>query len=153
MEPLSAEALEAKWLSAAWRGRLRDSSNLYDNLNLRLRRSLSWLRRAEEEYYSAAAKAPDSDAADRKPDFDAAFIFYWIAFNAMYELREELHSVSTRDASSQMRHPAPAKTRFAEYFSKIVESDTGEAIRSVVQSDLASEIQVLLENKYVSHKY
>ncbi len=110
MEPLSAEALEEKWQNAAWRGRLRDSSNPYDDLNLRLRRSLSWLRRAEEEY-KASAKAPDADAADRKPDFDAAFIFYWIAFNAVYELREVLHSVSSRDA----------KTHFAKYFRKIVE--------------------------------
>ena len=100
MELLSAEVLDEKWKNAAWRGRLRDSSNRYDNLNLRLRRSLSWLRRADEEYYKLSAKAPDSDAADRKPDFDAAFIFYWIAFNAVYELREELHSVSSRDAKT-----------------------------------------------------
>ena len=72
MEPLSAEVLHEKWKNAAWRGRLRDPSNPYDNLNLRLHRSLSWLRRAEEEYYETSAKAPDSDAADRKPDFDAA---------------------------------------------------------------------------------
>ncbi len=143
MELLSAEVLDEKWKNAAWRGRLRDSSNRYDNLNLRLRRSLSWLRRADEEYYKLSAKAPDSDAADRKPDFDAAFIFYWIAFNAVYELREELHSVSSRDA----------KTHFAKYFRKIFESDTGEAIGSVLQSDLASEIQVLLENRYVSDEY
>ena len=153
MEPLSAVALEEKWQNAAWRGRLRDSSNPYDNLNLRLRRSLSWLRRAEEEYYKASAKAPDSDGADRKPDFDAAFIFYWIAFNAVYELREELHPVSSRDASSQMSRPTPAKTRFAEYFSKIVESDAGEAIRSVVQSDLASEMGAALFHRLLSRSF
>ena len=53
----------------------------------------------------------------------------------------------------ELRDLPPALTRFAEYFSKIVESDTGEAIRSVVQADLASEIQTLLKNKYVSDKY
>jgi len=39
-----------------------------ENLGLRVHRALSWLQRAE--------MADD--------DFDAAFIFYWIAFNASY---------------------------------------------------------------------
>ena len=39
-----------------------------ENLGLRVHRALSWLQRAE--------MAED--------DFDAAFIFYWIAFNAAY---------------------------------------------------------------------
>jgi len=45
----------------------------YANLMLRMRRITSWLTRAEQELF------------DREPpDTDAAFIFYWIAFNAAY---------------------------------------------------------------------
>lgn len=143
MHPKSAETLEGKWTSRPWyhkpSGALGEPPHHRDDLNLRLRRALSWLARAERE--------------SEIEDFDAAFIFYWIAFNAVYELREEPNSVSSRHASSQMRHPTPAQTRFAEYFSKIVDADTGETTRGLVQSDLASEIQVLLENKYVSDKY
>ena len=45
----------------------------YANLMLRLRRITSWLTRAEQELF------------EREPsDPDAAFIFYWIAFNSAY---------------------------------------------------------------------
>ena len=39
-----------------------------DNLGLRVHRAISWIERAEQE-------------AD---DADAAFVFYWIAFNSAY---------------------------------------------------------------------
>ena len=46
------------------------------SLGLRSRRCTSWLGRAEQEMESG--------------DYDAAFIFYWIAFNAAYaESRSE----------------------------------------------------------------
>ena len=44
----------------------------YTSFTLRLRRATSWGRRGDEE------EEKDS------PDHDAAFIFYWIAFNALY---------------------------------------------------------------------
>ena len=49
MEPLSAEALEEKWQNAPWRGRLaRFIQPDMTTSTLRwLRRSLSWLERAE----------------------------------------------------------------------------------------------------------
>ena len=74
MRPKSARALEAKWKSGPWyhkpSGEPGEPPHPSDDLNLRLRRVLSWVGRAENEY--------------KAPDFDAAFIFYWIAFNAMY---------------------------------------------------------------------
>ena len=45
-------------------------SDTYDNFSLRLRRATSWGLRGEEE--------------EEKDDFDSAFVFYWIAFNALY---------------------------------------------------------------------
>ncbi len=63
VRPPSAEELESKWRDASW---YRLSP--YKDLNLRLRRATSWLGRAEREV----------------EDHDAAFIFLWIAFNAIY---------------------------------------------------------------------
>ena len=45
-------------------------SDTYDNFSLRLRRATSWGLRGEEE--------------EEKDDFDSAFVFFWIAFNALY---------------------------------------------------------------------
>lgn len=60
---LTAATLEAKWRSA----RQTDEREDFD---LRMRRALSWLKRAEQEL--------------QRDDLDAAFIFHWIAFNAAY---------------------------------------------------------------------
>ena len=65
--------LDAKWKSRPWHHRPSGASgepHPRNDLNLRLRRVLSWLGRAEKDYKAG--------------DCDAAFIFYWIAFNAMY---------------------------------------------------------------------
>ena len=59
---LTAATLEAKWRSNP------DSEQRQNPFNLRMRRATSWLARAEQE----------------RDDPDAAFIFYWIAFNAAY---------------------------------------------------------------------
>ncbi len=70
--PLGAKALRTEWEGAAWYSPPPgDSSNPHDSLNLRLSRALSWLERAEKEYGAGVG------------DLDAAFIFYWIAFNAI----------------------------------------------------------------------
>lgn len=45
----------------------------YANLMLRMRRITSWLTRAEQELFES-----------EEPDPDAAFVFYWMAFNAAY---------------------------------------------------------------------
>ncbi len=61
------EQLEAK------RKRLKDEGKFGEfssGLGLRPRRCTSWLERAEQEM--------------GRCDYDAAFIFYWIAFNAAY---------------------------------------------------------------------
>ena len=71
MRPKSALTLADKWKSRPWyhkpSGEPGQPRHPKDDLNLRLRRALSWLERAEKEYATE--------------DLDAAFIFYWIAFN------------------------------------------------------------------------
>ena len=69
---------------------------LPDNLALRMRRALSWLERAEKE----------------KDDDDAAFIFYWIAFNAAY----------ARVKSSEFERRE--RNLFEDYFDKILGLDS-----------------------------
>ncbi|MDE2766044.1 MAG: HEPN domain-containing protein [Chloroflexota bacterium] len=71
-----------------------------NTLNLRMRRALSWIERAEKE-------------AD---DPDAAFIFYWIAFNAAYA-KDKPH------ASDQ-----PERDLFNDYCHTLLGLDAGRVI-------------------------
>ena len=87
MRPPSAKVLEAKWKRRPWyhkpSGAPGEPRHPQDDLNLRLRRALSWLGRAENEY--------------KGRDFDAAFIFYWVAFNAAYGQMGSSPNEETRD--------------------------------------------------------
>ena len=92
-----------------------------DHLSLRVHRALSWLERAE--------KAGD--------DRDAAFIFYWIAFNAAYaDNHKDLTPVGERQA-------------FEDYFAKIVQLDKNHLIYEAIWTRFSSSIRLFLDNKYV----
>lgn len=101
----------------------RPSPDRSNSLNLRLRRSLSWLGRAEDELESE--------------DWDAAFIFYWIAFNAAYGQRGSSGTDQEKERSL-----------IADYFRKIVVCDS-HAVRRAIWPDLVPQINLLLNNKYV----
>ena len=94
-------------------------------LNLRLRRSISWLRRAEEFYYSGL------------PDPDMAFTCYWIAFNALY-------------AKDPYKSKDSERKLFKEFFKKVIGSDDEckRAILAEIQGNLSEPIKVLLDNEY-----
>ena len=94
---------------------------LPSDLNLRLRRALSWLDRAERER--------DYD--------DAMFIFYWIAFNALYSTRDP----ETRDMTERVR--------FDGYFGKIIQLDSGNTVYDAIWEQFSDSIRVLLDNRYV----
>ena len=95
-------------------------------LGLRMRRSLSWLGRAERE---------------RESDHDAAFIFYWIAFNAAY-------------AKEVARDPAStARDQFASYFRTILSVDTHSTVYDAIWETYSGPIRLLLENRYVYHPF
>jgi hypothetical protein len=88
---------------------------------LRVHRALSWLNRAEM-------------AGD---DHDAAFIFYWIAFNAAYaDNRSELSVTGERSA-------------FDGYFSKIIDLDGSQIVYNAIWHKFSDSIRLLLENKYI----
>ena len=133
MRPKSAAELEARWQSRPWyhkpSGVPGESPHPWDDLNLRLRRALSWLERAENEYGTR--------------DFDAAFIFYWIAFNAMYG---QLGTSSVDEAYE--------KDRRRDYFDRIVAfADAESVIYDAIWSVLRDEIERMLANRYVYEPY
>ena len=114
----SYDELNAEWEQV--RGKLPDA------LGLRMRRALSWLGRAEQEVES---------------DHDAAFIFYWIAFNAAYA--KEV----SRDPTSTERD------RFAGYFRTILSLDSRNTVYDAIWETYSGPIRLLLENRYVYHPF
>lgn len=97
-----------------------------DDLSLRLRRSVSWLRRAEEFYYSG------------RPDLDLAFTCYWIAFNALYA--KDPYTRSQGETAS-----------FKAFFKTVIGSDDKckRAILAEINGNFSEPIKDLLDNKFV----
>jgi hypothetical protein len=96
-------------------------SVLEDDLSIRIHRSLSWLQRAECE----------------KEDPDAAFIFYWISFNANYSITE-----TGFEKTSEGR-------KFKDFFSSIISVDKEKLIYSAVWNTFTTEIRSILNNEYI----
>ena len=90
-------------------------------LRERIRRSLSWIGRAEKEI--------EGD------DLDAAFIFYWIALNAAYK-------------EGRPESPFEADAR-NWYLDRIIELDTGQEVYNLIWREFSGPIRVLLDNKYI----
>ena len=109
----SHEALQAEWK--------RVENSLPKSLGLRVHRALSWLERAENE--------PE--------DPDAAFIFYWIAFNAAYA-KDRPHSIEYKERS-----------QFADFFDTILSLDSNQTIYNAIWKRFSNSIRLLLDNKFV----
>ena len=122
MSPQYAHHVTLESLSAEWE-RVQDS--LPDNLALRMRRALSWLERAEKE----------------TNDDDAAFIFYWIAFNAAY----------ARDRSNDLE--MREQHRFGDYIDDLFALDSNRTIHSAIKDRFSESVRVLLENKFVYRQF
>ncbi len=101
--------------------RVRD--DLPGHLGLRMRRALSWLGRAERETANG--------------DDDAAFIFYWIAFNAAYARdRPRLPESTERD-------------EFTGYFDTLLSLDGDDTVYEAIWTTFSGPIRMLLDNKFV----
>ena len=98
---------------------------LPENLALRLRRAKSWLERAKKE----------------EGDPDAEFIFYWIAFDAIYGVN---HSEGVDNN---------ARGLFDDFFRKVLSADRDNRIRDTVWNDFSNSVRLLLENKYVYGRF
>lgn len=90
-------------------------------LGLRVHRAISWIGRAEKE----------------TEDLDAAFIFYWIAFNAAYAADIGAESGGTERSS------------FGSYFGKLIGLDRENRIYAEIWNRFPGPIRMLLDNKFV----
>lgn len=88
------------------------------DFGLRIHRAISWIGRAEQ-------------AGD---DPDAAFVFYWIAFNAAYA--QERDAVAERDA-------------FRGFFTQLSRLDAAHRIHTEVWTAFSGPIRLFLENRFV----
>ena len=104
--------------------RLDNEDTFPDDLRLRARRFTSWLKRAEQEM-------------DRC-DYDAAFIFYWIAFNAAYA-----------DGRSETLLERRESDVFSDYFGKIIQLDSQRKVYNAVLEQFWEPMVELLKNKYI----
>ena len=117
VDDVTVEGLKAEWE--------RIQATLPDNLRLRMRRALSWLERAEQE----------SD------DDDAAFIFYWIAFNSAY----------ARDRSSDFQRRE--RNLFDDFFDQVLRLDSMYAIHEAIRARFSDLIEPLLNNEFIFQPY
>lgn len=90
-----------------------------DVLNLRIHRALSWLEQAE-----------------CTEDLDGKFIYYWIAFNAIY----------AQDFGNGMK--AVDKGLFVQFIHKLCVLDSNNIIYQLVWKTYSGSIRVLLHNKF-----
>ena len=93
-------------------------------LGLRPRRCTSWLERAEREMASG--------------DYDAAFIFYWIAFDAAY--------TESRTGALMGEEEKP---RRKAYFDEIIMLDRYDKVSNAIPNQCADPIMKIINNKYV----
>ncbi|MEC9344618.1 MAG: hypothetical protein VYB54_00220 [Pseudomonadota bacterium] len=90
------------------------------NLGLRVHRGLSWLDRGNRE----------------TGDNDAAFVFYWIAFNALY-------------AEDIPDDRLDGRTAFRQFFERLIALDRDNRIYNAIWFTFSQSIRVLLDNRYV----
>jgi hypothetical protein len=76
-------------------------------------------------------------AENEVDDYDGAFIFYWIVFNAAYA-KEKMVETATGERSA-----------FDEYFEKMIALDTKHAIYNAIWERFSDSIRLLLDNEYV----
>lgn len=112
-EPLHPEHLKVKQRD------LRDGFPL--PLTLRVHRSISWLRRAEQE----------------DDDLDMRFVLLWIGFNAAY--------AGDLDRAVEGNE----RERFDQFFAALVGMDSSNRIYDAIWQRFAHEIRLLLDNKFV----
>ncbi|MDE2937526.1 MAG: HEPN domain-containing protein [Chloroflexota bacterium] len=110
---ISSQELKARWEEG--------SEGFSDDLNLRIRRALSWLERAETE----------------ETDPDAEVIFLWIAFNAAYA--EETGN----------EHITTERNVFEDFFRKLIAVDGDRLIYDALWERFTGPIRLLLDNRFV----
>jgi hypothetical protein len=101
---------------------LKDSMPL--DVYLRVHRSLSWLK-----------------AADDNPSADAKFIFLWIAFNAAYAQEFVSDEELTKRES------------FKEFLGRLLRLDSEDLIYNIVWQNYSGKIRLFIDNQYVTRYF
>lgn len=96
-------------------------SGFPETMGLRVHRAISWIGRAQKEV----------------SDPDAAFLFFWIAFNAAYANEKDVDL------------PVGERQQFGELLRRIVQLDTSARLHAAVANRFQGPIRKLLENRYV----
>ena len=122
-----------------------DESNEDHPLRRRLRRSLSWLERADSG----------------KLDDDVRYIFLWVAFNAAYADARNLRSLDeppgeagvergVKHADARNPRSLDERGRYTRYFKKLTEEENDKnRIYNILKCKLMNVSRSLVENKYV----
>lgn len=96
-----------------------------ENLSLRVHRSLSWLDAAEQA---------DSN-------WDARFVFLWVAFNAAYA--EEIRNTAR----------VAEQTLFRDFIQRLLAIDQRAQLATLVWQEYAKSIRTLIDNPYIFPDY
>ena len=103
----------------------------YSRFMLRMVRSTSWLSRAEHELFGRET-----------PDPDAAFVFYWIAFNAAY--------ADNRADGTE----GGERARFNEYFGQLLSYDKSNRICGALRDEFSKETFLsFINNQYLYWRF
>jgi hypothetical protein len=123
-EPLGYARLKAKHRL------LRANPEFPNSTSLRVHRALSWVQRAEKEV-----------ATEGVQDADAAFLFYWIAFNATYAV-----PTAADDSISE-------RSLFERFFVRVLSRDQSAALYDALWSRYSGPIRTLLANQFVYQQF
>lgn len=93
------------------------------NLDVKVRRALSWMKQAED--------IEDSNSDNR-------FLFYWIGFNALYSSKIEDSGTHTNEHFIYRR-----------YFEKLLKADKKKRIYNMVWGQMKPQFRQLITNKYL----
>ena len=94
-----------------------------EDIGLRIHRAISWVGRAEQE----------------KQDYDAAFIFLWIAFNSAY----------AGEAEEDSERSLGERQQFIDLIDRLVERDEDGRLYTAVWGRFRGPIATLMENRFV----
>ncbi|CUJ83495.1 hypothetical protein RUE5091_00117 [Ruegeria denitrificans] len=94
-----------------------------EDIGLRIHRAISWVGRAEKE----------------KQDYDAAFIFLWIAFNSAY----------AGEAEGDAERSLGERQQFIDLIDRLVERDADGRLYTAVWDRFRGPIATLMENRFV----
>lgn len=105
--------------------KLKSSTNVPEELSIRLHRSISWLKCAEQQHN----------------DTDLMFITQWIAFNACYAMEVSGQSQKTE------------REKFRGFISNLIKHDAEKRIFNILWQKFSGSIMMLIENEYVFRGY